>query len=436
MNELRNEPPPPPRRRRTLTAACALGAAVAVTLSGCAVADRGDGAGAQDGQIRATWWGGDSENQALNTVFDGFAAAGGVEVRRESQAFDGYWDRLATQTAGGNAPDLIMQAGSQIPDYAGRGTLLDLNTVEGLQVDSVDEGLRQFGAVGDQLFGVVAGANAMGLVTNDTMLQRAGAAVPSGGYGWDRYAQMANALHAALGPDVWGASDEGGDLISFILFVRDSGRQFYADDGRLNATREDLTRWLEYWQALRASGGAPPADVTAEGQGELAASPFATGRAAMDLTWTQDYTSYSRLRHDELSISLPPYDSRHPSLWMNAASLWSISASSPDAGEAVAAINHMATDPQAITDLGVALGMPPSQAARDQLSGTLDAPDQAAMDYMDQVAATSTPLNRLWPTGFAEMRTLLEELNEGVAFGSTSVPEAVEKFFERAESFG
>ncbi|MHA6629436.1 ABC transporter substrate-binding protein [Pseudonocardia sichuanensis] len=432
-----NQQLPPPRRGRAVTAACALGAAVALALTGCAVADRGDGSGAptQDGQIRATWWGGDSENQALNTVFDAFSARSGVEVRRESQAFDGYWDRLATQTAGGGAPDLIMQAGSQIPDYAGRDTLLDLTAVEGLDVDAVDEGLRRFGAVGDRLYGVVAGANAMGLVTNDAMLARAGVVVPDGEYGWDRYAQAANALHAALGPDVWGASDEGGDLISFILFVRDSGRQFYAEDGTLNATREDLTRWLEYWQALRATGGAPPADVTAEGQGELAASPFAKGRTAMDLAWTQDYTSYSRLLQDELSISLPPYDAQHPSLWMNAASLWSISASSANPDEAAAAITYMATDPEAIADLGVALGMPPSQAARDQLRGTLEGPDQAAMDYMDEVAATSTPLNRLWPSGFAELRSLLEELNEAVAFGSSTVPEAVDEFFARAESF-
>lgn len=432
-----NEHSSPRRARRALTAVCALGAAVAVALSGCAVADRSDraGGGGPDGPVRATWWGGDSENRALGTVLDGFTAGTGIEVRRESQAFDGYWDRLATQTAGGNAPDLIMQAGSQIPDYAGRGTLLDLNTVQGIDVDAVDEGLRRFGAVDGKLYGVVAGANAMGLVSNDALVKRAGVALPQGEYGWDRYAQTANALRAALGPDVWGASDEGGDLIAFILFVRDSGRQFYADDGTLNATREDLTRWFEFWQALRASGGAPPADVSAEGQGQLAASPFATGRTALDMVWTQDYTSYSRLLQDELSISLPPYNTQHPSLWMNAASLWSISASSPHADQAAAAINYMTSNPEAIEDLGVALGVPPSQAARDQLRGTLDAPDQAAMDYMDRVASTSTPLNRLWPKGFAELRTLLEELNEAVAFGGTTVPDAVDQFFERAESF-
>ena len=57
------------------------------------------------------------------------------------------------------------------------------------------------------------------------------------------------------------------------------------------------------------------------------------------------------------------------------------------------------------------------------------------MDYMDKVADTSTPLNRLWPAGFAELRTLLSDLNEAIAFGDMSTPEAVEQFFTTADGF-
>ena len=118
-------------QRRTVAVGGAL-FAVALGLAGCGVGTPEGGSGDSDagggsGEIRATWWGGDSENGALNAALDAFTEESGIEVARESQAWDGYWDRLATQTAGGNAPDLIMQAGSQIPDYADRGTLLDLN---------------------------------------------------------------------------------------------------------------------------------------------------------------------------------------------------------------------------------------------------------------------------------------------------------------------
>ena len=358
-----------------------------------------------------------------------------MEVARETQAWDGYWDRLATQTAGGNAPDLIMQAGSRIPDYAGRGTLMDLSGAEGLNVEVVDEGLQQFGAVGDELYGVVAASNAMGLIANDDLLAEAGVSLPEGAYTWDTLGEVAVDVHEALGPEVWGIQDGGGDLILFILSVRDDGRQFYAEDGSLNATPEDLTAWLEYWQELRQSGGAPPPDVTAEGQGQLPNAPLAQGRAAMGFGWTQDYVAYTRLMDADLSINLPPYSVDNPSLWMNAASLWSVSADSEDPEAAVEAINHFINDEAAIEALGVSLGMPPSQAAREQLAGTLSEEEQVAMDYMDEVAENSRPLNRLWPAGFAELRTLLNELNEAVAFGSTTIPEAVDEFFSTAAEF-
>ena len=420
--------------RRPLLAGAML-AGTALSLGACAVGTESGSGGGGSGGTRAAWWGGDSENGAVNAALDAFTEETGTEVAREPQAWDGYWDRLATQTAGGNAPDLIMQAGSMIPDYAGRGTLLDLNTQDTLDVAAVDEGLTEFGQVEDELFGVVAASNAMGLVLNQDLIGESGVTLPTGEYAWEELAELAASASQSLGEDAWGLQDGGGDLILFILKVRDDGRQFYADDGTLNATAEDLTAWLEYWEELRSNGSVPPADVTAEAQGEIAANPMATGRAAMCFGWTQDFISYTRLVDSPLTLHLPPYVEASPSLWMNAASLWSVSSTTADAATATEIVNFMINSEAAISALGVSLGMPPSQAARDQLSGSLDEAAQAAMDFMDVVAETSTPLNRLWPAGFAELRTLLEDLNEAVAFGDTAIEDAVEQFFTTADGF-
>lgn len=416
-------------RRPLLIGAALTGAAFA--LGGCALDTGNSGSSG----IRAAWWGGDSENGAVNAALDAFTEESGTEIAREPQAWDGYWDRLATQTAGGNAPDFIMQAGSQIPDYAGRGTLMDLNSLESLDVEAVDEGLKEFGQVDTALYGVVAASNAMGLVVNRDLAEEAALEVPEGEYAWEDLAELATKASKSLGDDTWGLQDGGGDLILFILKVRDDGRQFYDDDGMLNATADDLTAWLEYWEELRQNGGVPPADVTAEAQGEMASNPMATGRAAMSFGWTQDFISYTRLIDSPLTLHIPPYVQASPSLWMNAASLWSLSSTSADPETAAEIVNFMINSDAAISALGASLGMPPSQGAREQLAGTLSEAEQMAMDFMDQVAETSTPLNRLWPTGFAELRTLLGDLNEAVAFGETPIDEAVGQFFATADSF-
>ncbi|MVA75491.1 extracellular solute-binding protein [Auraticoccus sp. F435] len=417
--------------RRTLLGV-GTGTVAALAAAGCGVGAAPSAS--TPGSLRATWWGGDSENGALNAALDRYTERTGLQVQRESLPWDGYWDKLATQTAARNAPDLIMQAGSQIPDYADRGALLDLSSLSDLDPSVVDEGLRSFGAVEDQLFGVVAAANATGLVSSDEVVEEAGITVPEQAWSWDELAELADEAHRGLGDDRWGVADAGGDLIAFILYVRDSGKEFYADDGTLNATPEELTAWLTLWHELRASGGAPPPDVTAEGAGSLPSSPLGQHRVAMGLAWTQDFVALAALDDRPRSISLPPHSTENPSLWMNAASLWSVSATSPSSAAAGELISYLLTDTEAITDLGVRLGMPPTQAARDQLAGSLDPAPQAAMDYMSLVATTSRPLNRLWPSGFAELRTLLSEINEAVAFESSSISAGVEQFFQAAES--
>lgn len=406
------------------------GLAAAVGLGACAM-ERPTSSG--DGPLRITWWGSEGENAALNAALDLYADTdGGGPTTRESLPWDGYWEKLATVTAARNAPDVVMQAGSRVPDYADRGTLLDLNTVDGLDTDVVDEGLRSFGAVEGELYGVVAAANAYGVVVNPEL---AGSlTLPEEPYSWQDLGDIARDLASSLDTGVRALNDSSGDLIAFILHIRATGRELYADDGSINPLEDELHDWLTMWQELRADGVTPSAAESAEGAGALQNSGLARERVAMGPVWTQDYVNLAGLVDTEWRISLPPYGAEHASLWMNAASLWSIASTSARPDEAARLVNFLLTDPEAISAIGVALGTPPTQAARDQLAGGLQGAQRTAVDYMTTVADHSRPLNRLWPKGFASSRTELEELAQAVAFDKTTIDDAVKAFFADARS--
>ena len=51
----------------------------------------------------------------------------GVTIDGETLGWDDYWPRLATQTAGRNAPDVIQMDYRYIFEYARRGALLPLD---------------------------------------------------------------------------------------------------------------------------------------------------------------------------------------------------------------------------------------------------------------------------------------------------------------------
>ena len=423
------------RNKRILVRIAASVIAVSTTFGLAACGGNSSTAQQKDSkQIRVSWWGGDSENKGLNAVFDAFKAQEGITTLRESQDFGGYWDKLSTQTAAHNAPDLEMQAGSQIPSYSSKGALVDLNTFKDLDLSQMDEGAKVFGAVGNKLYGVTAATNAYGLIANTKLLKQTGQTLPSGEWTWEQLADIAQAIHDKSGGKLWGLSDSSGDFSLFVLWVRDRGKELYADDGKLNATKEDISSWWKYWDDMRKSGAVAPADVTAEFQGQLGNNPIAKGTGALAFGWTQDFVGYQKLTKDDLSMNLPPYSTENPSLWVNAASMWSISSTSKSQDAAVKAINFFMNDDEAIKKLGTSLGIPPTQKARDVVKKTATGVDKKAINYMDSVNKVSKPLNRLWPGAFPQSRTKFAENAEAYGFGKMTLDQAVSDFMQDAES--
>ncbi len=80
-----------------------------------------------------------------------------------------YWTRLATQTAGGNAPDLIQMDYRYIFEYARRGTLLDFTPYmgKGLAIDDFGAPNIDSGKVDGKLYGVNLGVNSSMAAVND-----------------------------------------------------------------------------------------------------------------------------------------------------------------------------------------------------------------------------------------------------------------------------
>ncbi|WRS30710.1 extracellular solute-binding protein [Actinomycetaceae bacterium MB13-C1-2] len=425
--------------------ACA--ALLAGSIAGCS-GGSGDGKESETGEggqsatpspsssaeLRATWWGGDVLNAALQQSMQDCAVVADAKVLTEPQPWEGYWDKLATQAAGKNLPDVLMQAASQLPDYAGKGALLDLTSIPGIDFDQLDPGVRDYGNVDGETFAVVAATNASGVVANTEMLSEAGMPFPDGQYSWSDLKQYSIDLSDKLGEGKWALQDSAGDMILFILFVRDeTGGEFYSDEGIFQPTSEQVEAWFQWWDDLRTAGAVPPADVTAEAAGDPGNSAIVKGNAAMGFMWTQDLTSFQGLMEPELDIYLPPFKDSNPSLWINAASLWSIAATSPSPENAAELINCLVNDPQAVETNGVALGIPPSQAARDLLQGKLSPADEKAVEYMSLVSEHSRPLNRLWPAGFAELRSYFEQTAQSVAFGKDSPQQAAELILTKAE---
>src|SRR5690349_20865388 len=117
---------------RTTRKLAALAAVIMVGLTACGTADS-SGGGQQELSkdkvtLRIDWWGADARLQNTQKAIAAFQAKyPNITVKPEYSDWNGYWDKLATATAGGNVPDVIQMDQSYLASYADRGVLADLS---------------------------------------------------------------------------------------------------------------------------------------------------------------------------------------------------------------------------------------------------------------------------------------------------------------------
>src|SRR5690606_34188528 len=101
----------------------------------------------------------------------------GLTISAEPGDWSGYWDKLATQVASGDSPDVIQMDEGYLAEYSSRDILLDLSTT-GLDTSAFDESALEAGRVDGGLYAVNAGVNAPVLLANPDVFAAAGVDMP------------------------------------------------------------------------------------------------------------------------------------------------------------------------------------------------------------------------------------------------------------------
>src|SRR5687767_7043614 len=232
-----------PTRRSYLRLSAAVAASV-LALSGCAAP--GTPAADETGPvtIRFTWWGGDARQKATQQVIDSFQAENpNITVVGEYSDWSGYWDKLATQVAANDAPDIIQMDEKFITEYSTRGALLDLSKYD-IDTAKFDEAALNAGKGSKGLTGVAAGINAATILANPAVFKAAGVALPDDStWTWEDFGRIAAEVTAKSPKGTYGAAAYGTDEASLGVWLRQDGKSLYTEDGKLGFESGDIASW-------------------------------------------------------------------------------------------------------------------------------------------------------------------------------------------------
>jgi multiple sugar transport system substrate-binding protein len=438
-------------RRQFLIGAGGLAAAATpIGLAGCAPGSQG-GSGSQGGggesgtaELALAWWGNPTRNKNTEAEIAAFTAANpNVKISGQPGDFASYWDKLATQTAGGTAPDVIQMDMAYIAEYGTRGALLDLKDVD---VSKFAEGTVDSGKINDKLVGVNAGINSAVIMGNPKIFEKAKMDLPDDKtWTWDQLAEVAAEVASKAGVPYGMAGLLGSDN-GFALVLRQNGKELFTPDG-VGFDVADAQAWYDLMVKFQKAGAlGTPEQISEEGSGPSAKpldqSAIVVGKAALGASNSNQLEAISAAAKGATGGALMGM-LRFPSLagdatqrkaWYKASMLWSASAKTKNPEAAVAWINWFANDPAA-ADIDLAeRGIPPNTEILAGVSPKLSEAQQVVAKYITDIKTevATTPIAP--PPGGGTLGEVLFRNGIDVLFGKTSSAQAAQKFVDEMKS--
>ncbi|GIF72774.1 ABC transporter substrate-binding protein [Asanoa siamensis] len=352
----------------------------------------------------------------------------GTNFKVTWQGAAGYYDRLATQAVGGNAPDLFQIDDAWLVDYAGRGLLLDLSApVAGGQIDVTrfPVGLADYGKVGGKTFAVAAGAGTPAVVYNRTLVKDLGVAEPKSGMTYPQLFAWARDVHAESGEDVAGLADGSGDLDAFWMWLRAQGRELYEKKGGPGFNAPDVTRWFTMWRDAREDGAIAKAG---EPTGEQA---LTKGTAAAAFGWSTDFAAWQGRTDDDLALVGCPGDARGQ--WTRASYYWAGYRGTRSPEVLADVIDFLTNDPQAGRALGDDRGFAPNLEVREANAADLaQGPARTAHEFENAMRDRIGPAPAPPPAAHTKLRELLAAAADTVATDKYGPADAAVEFSRAA----
>lgn len=424
-------------RRQFLGRGSALLGAGVLGLAGCGPGTGESSSGS--GSIQFAWWGNPERDKRTREAIKAYEKKRkNITIRDQVTNWDDYWDKLATNVAGGNPPDLIQMDYAYITEYAQNGQLLALDEyVPGkLAIDDFDERSLNSGMVDDKLYGATMAINSVTMLYNETLIKEAGLELPGDDeLTWSGYADFAKQLTKATPDKVWGSPNAMLSDVPFECWLRQRGKALFTEDGQLGYEPADMEEWFTFWTDLQAAGAIPPPEMEIESTGDIADALMVKAQTGFSFSWSNQLVAFNTASPDTITMHMFPQGDgpdAQPGQFYKASMLLSIAAKSENQDATVALTNALLTEPEFAKHLGFERGVPPKPSVRDALAADANDDDRATVDYIvgieDKIGDTPPPP----PQGATKVEDAFTFAVEETAYGRVSVKDSVDRFFDDA----
>lgn len=426
------------KRRLRASAIIAATAAAVLALSAC-------GGGAEqksaDGKVelRFSWWGGDKRAQLTQAAIAAFEAENpNIKIKAEYGDWSGYWDKLATQVAANDAPDIIQMDEKYITEYSTRGALLDLSKYK-IDTSKLDEAALNAGKGSKGLTGIAAGINAATILANPAVFKAAGVPLPDDKtWTWEDFERIAAEVTSKSPKGTYGAAAYGTDEASLGVWLRQNGKSLYTQDGKLGFEPSDIAGYWDFLKEMSEQKAVPTASEIVEAEAApLDQSGLATGKNGMAFWWSNQLPALEKAAGGELQILRFPSKTGKAAdtqLWYKASQFWSASSRTKHPEETAKFIDFLTNNVKAGEILLADRGVYPNSDVREAIAPKLAAADTKVVNFISEIQPELGEAPAAPPKGAGAIQEIIKRYSSEVLFNRLSTEEAGKKAVDEMKS--
>ncbi|HZG83684.1 ABC transporter substrate-binding protein [Paenibacillus sp.] len=382
--------------------------------------------------LRFAWWGSEVRHKALLAAIDKYMELNPhVTIEPEYSGFEGYYQKLVTQFAGGTGPDLTPLSVDWINEIAVKGDLvMDLYTLKDhINLAAFDQAfLEQYVVHGGELVGLPMGVNGMTIAYNRAFFEKFG--IPEDTvWDWAKIHEIGKKVHEQ-DPNAYllGMFDYRGFLQPYVN--QKTGNQWINEDKTLGFDEAAVADALAYYKKLLDDGVLQPVEESSLYPDVTENLQWQNGNIGMMFTLASAMAKVKTHVPDIGVAMFPiPADAKTSAVLVNPSNPLAINKKTAHPEEAAKFASWLLTDPAAAEILKDVYSVPAAAANAQALAdkGLIDATTQQAVEIALQ--RPGNPVNAL--SNNQELAQISIDIMEQVAFGAMTPEQGAAEIVKR-----
>lgn len=390
--------------------------------------------GSEPVKLRIMWWGSQERHEATLAALDLYTKNNpNITFEPEYSGMDGYLDKLSTQAAAKNAPDIVQLDPGWAPDWANRKQLAPL---DGVDVSKIDPKLLAGGQSGGTQYAVPLGSVAFGMIYDKAALDKLGVQNPENGWTWDDFFAMAKELKGKLPSGQYFTKDYAANYFMYSAYQYSKGKgMVITEDGKFNIDETSFLEWTKHFEELRKEGLVPPADVnSSDKEFDPQMDLMVAGKILFRYSFSNNYSAWDSIKKGAYALVTMPR-AEEAGGWLKPSMYLSVSDNSKHKAEAEAFINWFVNDPEAAQILKTTRGLPVNKDNAAALESGMSDVDKIGMELL---RATEKD-GQTWTAGAGGWTNYIDKdfplVHDQLSFNKITPEEAYKQLKEAAAAY-